>query len=206
MNYPGCRRAGLVVAATVLALSGCGVGDPVDAGPDVPNDTAASPTADREQLHALFGAGQFRYMTVDEPEHLAALDTTELALVGEVMGYSEGPDRFPEDQTDRTVLMEVKPSYVFDGKSQEAVRVMLTTAFETKLSDVEAALPTGSTAALYLNEVMDLRSEFDEPVWVPVSPQGFLVGLRSEAAFPMDPQLDDSQGLQEQVPAGVPVP
>ncbi|TYL51507.1 hypothetical protein FXB39_09825 [Nocardioides sp. BGMRC 2183] len=195
-------------AATVVALApllvGCGAAGPGDgATTDI---AAAAPAIDRSQVQAVFGAGQLRYLKVDEPEDLADLGPTELALVGVIAGYAAGPDMFPDDESDHTVLMEVTPTEVFDGVEEGPIHVMFTVSIHTEVADLEAALPVGTPTALYLSQVARLPATFEGPVWVPVSPQGFIVEAHGTATFPMAPDLDDSQRLAEQVPGDVTVP
>lgn len=66
--------------------------------------------------------------------------------------------------------------------------------------------PRRHPTALYLSQVARLPATFEGPVWVPVSPQGFIVEAHGTATFPMAPDLDDSQRLAEQVPGDVTVP
>ncbi len=199
---------GMATAAIVLGilLSGCSDGPSSDSAQS--GAAAPSVSVNRELLHRLMGSGHYRYLEADEPVDLADEKPVQLALVGEVAGYEAGPDMFPDDETDQKVLMKISPTDVFDGSVGDdgLVRVMVTVSIDTELSDLEAALPVGSPTVLYLNAAVDLPSDVKEPLWVPVSPQGFITEDQEGTIFPLDSELDSDQPLDEQVPASADVP
>ncbi len=207
MNHrPGVRTA--AVAAVSLLVCGCTAATEIDPLTTAAGEDAPAAIVDRGSLHELLGQGQLRYMHVGNPSDLAELEPIDLALVGEVEGYEPGPDMFPEDRSDKTVIMRVAPTDVFDGAvdGDGVVRVMLTVAFELSLEELESALPHASPTVLYLNTVVSLPPSWEETLWVPVTPQGFITEDQQGSIFPLDPTLDAAEPLAQQVPAGTTLP
>lgn len=192
-----------VALLLALSLSGCGE----DTSP-IDDETSQAARVDRSALHGILGGGHYDYIEVDEPEDLAEQPAVDVALVGTVKGYENGPDVFPDDETDKTVLLRVSPTDVFDGRFSEdgLALVMMTVSPDVQLADLEAALPAGAPTALYLNKAVDMPPGSPQPIWVPVSPQGFITEDDQGSVFPLDSELDNDQTLEEQVPPEVNVP
>jgi hypothetical protein len=198
-----------------LALAAC-AGGPSDTTSSSATDRAtvaqnarSNPEGvDRAALSEIYGVMSARYQTEESAVDLASSELVDLGLVGTVASYEAGPNLFPGESGvgGDTAIMRIDNKDVFDGVEPSAgVRVLIRLPSGT-LGDLEAALPTGSPVAFYLSKSPQSFPDFPGPLYLAVTPQGFITEDADGSVFPYDTTLDVSEPLDEQVPEGTDVP
>jgi hypothetical protein len=198
------RRRSAVLCSNLVVL-GC-----LSCSTEGGSETSHQGTADRIDpipLTDLFSGVHYRYEELEHPTDLAALSLVQLVVAGEVSGFEAGPSFTPREPGDTlmNVVMHVSVSRTAKGPepADGRVRVLLTGGSHS-IEEVEAALPSGSEVVLYLTPPVDLPESASVDLWLPASPQGFLVGDSDGTGViqPLAHKEMPNALLERQFPAG----
>jgi hypothetical protein len=190
-------RDRLVIALALVALGGtaCSTAQEAEApdgGPTSAHQVAA--TSQRAALSRLWYGTQIDYAHFDDVTTLAKISSVKLVISGRVGEVTDGPGS-------RNYIMTVAVDDVMKGEISpgDTVHVLLT---GRSIEPFRAALPEGTELGLYLVDAVGLSEDDGRGVYMPASPQGFIVGLKGQGsvALPMEHSVIPGKTVRDLLP------
>jgi hypothetical protein len=198
----------VVIALALLALgsTACSTAQEAEA-PDggLTSVHQVAATSQRAALSHLWYGVQIDYVKFDDVTTLAKGSLVKLVISGQVGEFTDGPgfvDPEPDDPL-HNYLMTVTVDDVMKGDVSpgDTVHVLLT---GLSIEPFKEALPEGTELGLYLVDAVGLSEKDGRGVYIPATPQGFIVGLKGQraVALPMEHSVIPGKTVRDFLPTG----